>query len=205
MGRTSIVSDQAQKNKAPDQLVYLEDIHIFGLANLLKRTIIVTALDKIKDLQVINMRGVYLPILNSPHDCILEPILIAFHNFHFCPLLYTNDYNDDDLNTNLNDFLVLDDEHNPNETIAIDRNEPKSSTCKTYTYFPLVYSNFESMKVHFVTQSEEKNVSKHLQNYLKIVEIPVKSVVTSENGDRNEYVMPVLGCKIGKFFSHGIV
>jgi hypothetical protein len=175
MGKAREGKNESDQAKKLDQLVYLEDIHIFGLANLLKRAIIVTALDKIKDLQVINMRGVYLPILNPPDECVKEPILIAFHNFHFCPLLFTLDDNDDDLNTNLNDFHVV-------------------NATKTYTYFPLVYSNLEQMKVHFLTQTEDKNAFEHLQNYLKVVEIPTRS---DRNDETNENIMPLLGCKIG--------
>jgi len=78
------------EERTVESLVYLEDIHIFTLANLLKRTIIVLALDKIKDLQPSNIRGIYLPLLIKPSECVKEPILIAFHNFHFCPLLYAN-------------------------------------------------------------------------------------------------------------------
>jgi hypothetical protein len=81
-------------NKDEKSLVYLEDIHIFSLANFLSRPIIVLSLESINNLQQITIRGIYLPLLNKPSDCCKDPIVIAFDNFHFVPLMFTRQ-NDD--------------------------------------------------------------------------------------------------------------
>lgn len=73
-------------------LVYLEDIHVFALANMLKRPIIVIALKTIRNIQPIDLRGIYLPTLvNDPNECVKDPIVIAFHNYHFVPLVFAFD------------------------------------------------------------------------------------------------------------------
>lgn len=92
-------------NTQHQQLMYLEDIHIFALANYLLRPIIVISLETLRNIQPIHLRGVYLPLLNKTDQCIKDPIVIAFHNFHFMPLLYALDDDDDDDN----------DEYNSNE------------------------------------------------------------------------------------------
>ena len=72
-------------------LVYLEDIHIFALANLLRRTIVVISLPTLKNIQAIHLRGIYLPLLVDTRDCVRDPICITFHDFHFMPLLLALD------------------------------------------------------------------------------------------------------------------
>ena len=79
------------ESKACPSLIYLEDIHIFALANLLSRPIIVISLETLRNIQPIHLRGIYLPLLIDPGVCIKDPIVIAFHNFHFMPLLYAVD------------------------------------------------------------------------------------------------------------------
>lgn len=74
-------------------LLYLEDIHIFGLANMLQRPIIVISLEKIRNIQSIDLRGIYLPLLaEDPAACVRDPIVIAFHRYHFVPLVFAMDH-----------------------------------------------------------------------------------------------------------------
>ena len=74
-----------------EPLIYLEDIHIFGLANLLCRPIIVLAQEFYKNIEPIRLRGIYLPLLVPPRDCVKDPILIAYHNNHFVPVMFALD------------------------------------------------------------------------------------------------------------------
>lgn len=65
----------------------LETVHVFGLAQLLKRTIIVIA----GKLHYFNgevyskerFGGIYLPILNPPENCNKQPIIIGYCHNHF--------------------------------------------------------------------------------------------------------------------------
>ena len=177
-------ADTVKSEEKIESLVYLEDIHIFALANLLKRTIIVVALDKIKDLQPNNIRGIYLPILNKPNECVKEPILIAFHNFHFCPLLYGN--YDEKLNKIEKDVNY--DTIFTNTTPNLFKFNEKYE--KKFLYFPLIYHNFDAMKVHFLEPAEEKLVQDIFNNYLNIIEIPTKLEVGGDD-------IPFVCCKIG--------
>lgn len=92
LSSSTLNSDLNSKTISPSQaLIYLEDIHIFALANLLYRTIIVISLDTLRNIQPIHLRGIYLPLLRRPDECCKDPIVIAFHNFHFVPLLFPLD------------------------------------------------------------------------------------------------------------------
>ena len=67
----------------------LEEFHIFVLANVLRRPIIVYAETKLNSgvggetLQNLEFDGVYLPLLWDPRDCKRSPLPIAFTNGHF--------------------------------------------------------------------------------------------------------------------------
>lgn len=77
---------------ASSSLLYLEDIHIFGLANMLQRPIVVIALEKLQNIQPIHLRGIYLPVLaQNVNTCVRDPIVIAFHRYHFVPLVAASD------------------------------------------------------------------------------------------------------------------
>lgn len=86
---TASPSSQSQTQTTPSML-YLEDIHVFALANMLRRPIIVISLETIRNIQPIDLRGIYLPLL-ATEPCIRDPIVIGFHNYHFVPLVYALD------------------------------------------------------------------------------------------------------------------
>ena len=159
-------SEEKESIYAP---MYLQDIHVFAVSNLLRRPIIVLGVPEVKDVAPNFIRGVYLPLLNRPTDCIKEPILIAFHDFHFCPLVYV--MNNSDTKHNLVSCGVIGDVFNSEETINEIMGEEMTSTNsglkRTHNYIPLVYSNIESMKIHFLKPEEEKKVSNLLDEYFK--------------------------------------
>lgn len=70
----------------------LDDFHIFVLANVLRRPIILYAASKIHSmqsggtLQEINFQGVYLPLLWDPATCKKNPLPLAYDGGHFCAL-----------------------------------------------------------------------------------------------------------------------
>ena len=70
----------------------LDDFHIFVLANVLRRPIILYAASKIHSmqsggtLQEINFQGVYLPLLWESATCMKNPLPLAYDGGHFCAL-----------------------------------------------------------------------------------------------------------------------
>ena len=71
----------------------LEQFHIFVLANVLRRPIILYSQQKIRSateyttLQQINFQGLYLPLLWDPKQCKRTPLPIAFSGGHFASLV----------------------------------------------------------------------------------------------------------------------
>ena len=70
----------------------LEEFHIFVLANVLRRPIIVYAQPKMRSvygstLQHVNFHGLYLPLLWNSQSCKKCPLPLAFHGCHFSALV----------------------------------------------------------------------------------------------------------------------
>ena len=74
----------------------LEEIHIFVLANVLRRTIIVVSDDTLRgpcgdSFFPINFSGIYLPLHWDPVDCVKSPLVIGYANGHFTAVVSTDD------------------------------------------------------------------------------------------------------------------
>ena len=70
----------------------LEEFHVFILAHVLRRPIIVVAETMLKDssgsaIAPIPFRGIYLPLECNPSKCHRSPLLLAYHASHFSPLV----------------------------------------------------------------------------------------------------------------------
>jgi len=70
----------------------LEELHVFILAHVLRRPIVVIAESMLKDssgaaLSPIPFAGVYLPMECNPSKCHRSPLLLAYHASHFSPLV----------------------------------------------------------------------------------------------------------------------
>jgi len=70
----------------------LEEFHVFVLAHVLRRPIIVVAEMMLKDLSgsalaPIPFAGIYLPLECKPSKCHRSPLLLAYHASHFSPLV----------------------------------------------------------------------------------------------------------------------
>lgn len=82
-----------QKSTAPGAVYEsLEEIHIFALAHVLRRPIIVVADLTLKDvhgapLSPIPFGGVYLPLQYSPSQCHKSPLLLTYDAAHFSALV----------------------------------------------------------------------------------------------------------------------
>jgi len=70
----------------------LEEFHVFVLAHVLRRPIIVVAERMLKDssgsaLAPIPFAGIYLPLECKPSKCHRSPLLLAYHASHFSALV----------------------------------------------------------------------------------------------------------------------
>jgi len=91
----SAAANQLQRNARVDALSYeyLEEIHVFTLANVLRRPVIVLGPPYItygaddESIEQNNFVGIYLPLLCSASQCHRMPVVIAFIVDHFQPLL----------------------------------------------------------------------------------------------------------------------
>ena len=71
----------------------LEELHVFVLAHILRRPIIVIAKSVLTDsygeaLAPIPFGGVYLPLDCSPSVCHRSPLLLTYDAAHFCALVW---------------------------------------------------------------------------------------------------------------------
>ena len=124
----------------------LEHIHVFVLANILRRPIIIIS-DTVVHYpsgsvheSVNNLDGIYLPLLWKSSDCVRYPVVLGFANSHFAPLLGM-DVRLDEAKKDLRDLV------------------------------PLVKANFQQRFVHFLSDSEEKQTQNLLNEYLHLTEL----------------------------------
>lgn len=107
----------------------LEGIHLYVLANILRRPIIVLADRKVRSvyghsMQSDSLGGIYLPLEWKPAEVCKSPITIAYSMNHFCPLLPQR---------NVHDGRATDSEY----------------------VIPLVYYDFEPLVLRFLLYAEE--------------------------------------------------
>ncbi|XP_062608829.1 tumor necrosis factor alpha-induced protein 3-like isoform X3 [Saccostrea cucullata] len=125
----------------------LEGIHLYVLANILKRPIIVLADRSARSvygqsMQRDNIGGIYLPLEWQPSDTCKSPITISYSMTHFSPLL-------------------------PQRTVHDGR-----ATDSEYV-IPLVYHDFEPIVLRFLLYTEEKLGYDLLNGYLDTKNIPM--------------------------------
>ncbi|XP_013399776.1 LOW QUALITY PROTEIN: tumor necrosis factor alpha-induced protein 3-like [Lingula anatina] len=145
-----IAKDVKKPNRCADELPYesLEEAHIFVLANILRRPIIILCDSVIRNIQEVTVGpnyfgGIYLPLLWKPQDCEKSPIVLAFDGYHFTPLASA--------------------ENAPHED---------AKALSSLHAVPLVTHEYEPLTVHFLLQEEERKVYEIMQDYMKVIEVP---------------------------------
>ncbi|XP_028414019.1 tumor necrosis factor alpha-induced protein 3-like [Dendronephthya gigantea] len=121
----------------------LGEIHIFVLANLLRRPILVLCDDILRgnydeSLSDVNLGGIYLPLLCDSVDCVKSPVVIGYHQGHFMALVMTEDGS-----------ATGEDMFRMNKNAV-----------------PLVKYNGEPMQLHFVLPDELQSSDRLLREYL---------------------------------------
>ena len=184
--KKTMQTQQKSSTKTPPpasqpSLIFLEDIHVFALANLLMRPIIVIAPKNISDIQQCDIRGIYLPLLKPSDECVKDPILIAYYNFHFMPLVFATDEDTGSSQANEHkkeNSLSENNYHFKSLDLLESRDLSNDEFDKMYRFtekqksnflnaLPLIDFSLEDKKVHFLTEIEEKNPITYLRKYLK--------------------------------------
>ena len=138
----------------------LEEIHIFVLANILRRAIIVLSDETLRgpygdSYSPINFGGIYLPLLWDSVDCVKSPLVIGYANGHFTAVVSIEDGK-----------LDLGTENNP----------ALSSSTNCLHAVPLVkFGGVEPLPVHFLYDHEEPLASGRLRQYLDCAKVSISS------------------------------
>ncbi|KAJ7378445.1 Tumor necrosis factor, alpha-induced protein 3 [Desmophyllum pertusum] len=136
----------------------LEEIHIFVLANILRRTIIVLSEETLRgaygdSYSPINFGGIYLPLLWDSVDCVKSPLVIGYSNGHFTAVVSIEDGKLD---------------------LGIENQPAPSSTNCTHAV-PLVKYDGMQLPVHFLHDHEVPLASDRLRQYLDCAKVPFSS------------------------------
>ncbi|XP_078474588.1 LOW QUALITY PROTEIN: tumor necrosis factor alpha-induced protein 3-like [Lampetra planeri] len=123
----------------------LEEIHIFILANVLRRPIVIISdvvlrsLASGSTLAPLNISGIYLPLNWLASACYRYPLVLGFHNGHFAPLVCMQD-------------------------------GPAAEQRKQHA-FPLVDRHRATLPLQFLLPEEEQNKTLLLQEYMDTQEV----------------------------------
>lgn len=135
-----------QSPASSDQLPYdfLEQFHVFVLANILQRPIIIVGEPYLRSMTGDSIEpndfvGIYLPLMWSSMICLPSPIVLAFLMDHFLPL-------------------------------ACRSCNSSESSSNVYAV-PLVTASMEPLHVHFLLPDEENGAHLLLQQYLELIEL----------------------------------
>ena len=87
-----VVNQASTEVPAGGNLDSLEEFHIFVLANVLRRPVVMYASPKMRSiqgatLQGVNFHGIYLPLLWDPHSCKKDPLPLSFCGGYFSALV----------------------------------------------------------------------------------------------------------------------
>lgn len=150
----------------------LEEIHIFVLANILRRTIIVMSDDTLRgpygdSYSPINFGGIYLPLLWDSVDCVKSPLVIGYANGHFTAVVSIQDGQ-----------LDLENENQP----AL-----RSSNCMHAV--PLIKYDGSPLPVHFLLDHEVPLASDRVRQYLDCAKV---SVLSDQGGSRQSILVAKL-------------
>ncbi|KAK3932268.1 Ubiquitin thioesterase trabid [Frankliniella fusca] len=126
----------------------LEQLHIFALAHILRRPIIVYGVKYVKsfrgeDIGYARFEGVYLPLLWEPSFCTRSPLALGYTRGHFCALV-----------------SMEPDTGSVGQAIASD--------CGDISFLPLMDRERKLLPVHFLTQNEMGDEEALMRQWLDV-------------------------------------
>lgn len=129
----------------------LEQLHIFVLAHILRRPVIVYGVKCVKsfrgeDLGFARFEGVYLPLLWEPSFCWKSPIALGYTRGHFCALVP----------------MEPDSPENMGAGAILDAGESQ------VVFLPLMTQDAKLLPVHFLTQAEVGCEETLLRQWLEV-------------------------------------
>ncbi|XP_052834910.1 ubiquitin thioesterase trabid [Drosophila gunungcola] len=124
----------------------LEQLHIFALAHILRRPIIVYGVKYVKsfrgeDIGYARFEGVYLPLFWDQNFCTKSPIALGYTRGHFSALV-------------------------PMEPFT--RIDGRRDDVEDVTYLPLMDCELKLLPIHFLTQSEVGNEESMMRHWLDV-------------------------------------
>lgn len=143
----------------------LEEIHVFVLANILRRTIIVASDETLRgayeeSYAPINFGGVYLPLLWDSVDCVKSPLVIGYADGHFTAVVSIED-----------------------GKLDLGLESPSASTSANGMHaVPLVKYDGTPLPVHFLYDYEIPLASDRLRQYLDCAKVPLTSNIAESRG-----------------------
>uniref|UniRef100_A0A182K2P8 ubiquitinyl hydrolase 1 n=1 Tax=Anopheles christyi TaxID=43041 RepID=A0A182K2P8_9DIPT len=126
----------------------LEQLHIFALAHIMRRPIIVYGVKYVKsfrgeDIGFARFEGVYLPLLWEQSFCITSPIALGYTRGHFSALVPTEPYS---------------------------RIDATRDDREDITFLPLMDCEMKLLPIHFVTKNETGREEMLLRQWLEVCE-----------------------------------
>ncbi|XP_052752799.1 ubiquitin thioesterase trabid-like [Galleria mellonella] len=127
----------------------LRQLHVFALAHLLRRPLLVLGVDLVAShrgdaLGYARFRGVYLPLLWEPEACSKSPLCLGYTRGHFSALVPMEPYSP-------RHHYICRDQQEEHEDI---------------TYLPLTDSQGKLLPVHFLTCDEMENAEDVMRRWL---------------------------------------
>ena len=141
---------------------FLEQLHIFALAHVLRRPVVCYADNSLRDhtgsvfckmAPSEAMLGIYMPLLIPPSECVREPLAITFESSHFAALVPARGEGSDREGS----------DREGSDREGSDR-EGASAQCE----FPLFTREGEPIPVRFMLPEEAKNTHALLRAYLNL-------------------------------------
>lgn len=128
----------------------LEQLHVFVLAHILRRPIIIYGVKYVKSFRGENIgyakfEGVYLPLLWEPNFCIKSPLALGYTRGHFSALVPMEPEAATSMNTHI-----------------------KSESDLYVTFLPLMDHNHIILPVHFISQTEMGREERLLRQWLDV-------------------------------------
>uniref|UniRef100_A0A182W151 ubiquitinyl hydrolase 1 n=1 Tax=Anopheles minimus TaxID=112268 RepID=A0A182W151_9DIPT len=126
----------------------LEQLHIFALAHIMRRPIIVYGVKYVKsfrgeDIGLARFEGVYLPLLWEQSFCITSPIALGYTRGHFSALVPTDPYS---------------------------RIDATRDDREDITFLPLMDCEMKLLPIHFMTKNEIGREEMLLRQWLEVCE-----------------------------------
>lgn len=142
----------------------LEQLHVFALAHVLRRPIIVYGVKYVKSfrgeaLGYARFEGVYLPLLWDSSFCIRTPIALGYTRGHFSALVPMEPYS----------------------SRSLDVRPPTNLHCpEQSTFLPLMDRDRKLLPVHFLTESEMGREENILRQWLDVCETEDRILVAQQ-------------------------